>query len=71
MYHNVLLVGGNVKTSDMQKESSPSELRKLAPTNYKVRVYLPDDPVSYAREGVTLFASRPGFQERFSGAGNQ
>jgi len=65
MYHNVLLVGGNAKISGYAKRVE-SELRKLAPTNYEVRVYLPDDPVSYAWEGAKLFASQPGFQERFS-----
>jgi len=50
MYHNVLLVGGNAKIPDL-KERLELELRQLAPTNYKVRVYLPDnDPASYAWE---------------------
>lgn len=50
MYHNVLLVGGNAKIPDL-KERLEMELRKLAPANYKVRVYLPDnDPASYVWE---------------------
>lgn len=47
MYHNVLLVGGNAKIPGFG-ERLKSELRKLSPTNYEVRVYLPDDPASYA-----------------------
>ena len=49
MYHNVLLVGGNAKIPGY-RERVELELRKLAPTNYEVRVYLPNDPASYAWE---------------------
>lgn len=56
MYHNVLLVGGNAKIPGF-KERVESELRKLAPTNYVVRVFLPEDPVSYAWE-VSSFLLR-------------
>lgn len=49
MYHNVLLVGGNTKISGF-KERVETELRKLAPVNYVVRVFLPNDPVSYSWE---------------------
>jgi len=65
MYHNVLLIGGNAKIPGF-RERVEVELRKLAPTNYEVRVCLPDDPVSYAWEGARQFASLPGFQEHFS-----
>jgi actin-related protein len=58
MYHNVLLVGGNAKIPGY-KERVEMELRKLAPVNYVVRVFLPDDPVSYAWE-VSTFV---GYQE--------
>ena len=52
MYHNVLLVGGNANIPDL-KERLELELRQLAPTNYKVRVYLPDnDPASYVWEVI-------------------
>jgi actin-related protein 6 len=54
MYHNVLLVGGNAKIPGY-KERVEMELRKLAPVNYVVRVFLPDDPVSYAWEVSTCF----------------
>jgi len=49
MYHNVLLVGGNAKIPGY-RERVELELRKLAPTNYEVRAYLPEDPASYAWE---------------------
>ena len=49
MYHNVVLVGGNTKIPGF-KERIEMELRKLAPTNYAVRVFLPKDPISYAWE---------------------
>lgn len=65
MYNNVLLVGGNTNLPGFAHRVE-LELRKLAPTNYDVRVYIPDNPVSYAWEGAKLFASRPGFQEKFS-----
>ncbi|KAL3808669.1 hypothetical protein ACHAXA_001241 [Cyclostephanos tholiformis] len=65
MYHNILLVGGNAKIPGF-RERLWTELRKLSPSNYKVRVYLPDDPVSYAWEGAKQFAQLSGFQDRFS-----
>merc|ERR1712194_25806 len=65
MYHNVLLVGGNAKIPGL-KNRLELELRKLAPTNYKVRVCLPEDPTSYAWKGAKQFSRQPGFQERFS-----
>ena len=65
MYHNVLLVGGNAKLPGFAKRVE-LELRKLAPANYELRVYLPKDPVSYAWEGAKIVAGQPGFQERFS-----
>ncbi|KAL7517041.1 hypothetical protein ACHAWX_001999 [Stephanocyclus meneghinianus] len=64
MYHNVLLVGGNAKIPGF-KDRVEVELRRLAPVNYVVRVFLPDDPVAYAWEGAKQFSRQPGFQERF------
>jgi len=49
MYHNVLLVGGNAKIPGFS-ERLRSELSKLCPSNYELRVYLPDEPASYAWE---------------------
>jgi actin-related protein len=49
MYHNILLVGGNAKIPGFS-ERLRSELRKLCPSNYELRVYLPDEPASYAWE---------------------
>jgi len=65
MYNNVLLVGGNAKIPGF-RERVEVELRKLAPVNYPVRVYLPDDPVSFSWEGAKQFAMQPDFQEKFT-----
>jgi len=65
MYNNVLLVGGNARMPGY-KERVEVELRKLAPVNYSVRVYLPEDSVSYAWEGSKEFAKQPDFQKRFT-----
>lgn len=65
MYNNVLLVGGNA-TIPGYRERVESELRKLAPTNYPVRVYLPNDPVTFAWEGAVEFAQQSGFQKQYS-----
>ena len=65
MYNNVLLVGGNA-TIPGYRERVESELRKLAPTNYHVRVYLPNDPVTFAWEGAVEFSQQNGFQKQYS-----
>ncbi|KAL3797789.1 hypothetical protein ACHAWO_000406 [Cyclotella atomus] len=65
MYHNVLLVGGNAKMPGF-KNRVETELRKLAPTQYAVRVFLPEDPLSYAWEGAKIFSQRPDFREKLS-----
>jgi actin-related protein len=49
MYHNVLLVGGNAKIPGFMNRLE-TELRKLTPTQYVVRVFLPEDPLCYAWE---------------------
>jgi len=51
MYHNILLIGGNIKIPHF-KERLELELRSLAPENYIVRVYMPDDVLSYAWNGA-------------------
>ncbi|EED95752.1 actin, actin related protein, partial [Thalassiosira pseudonana CCMP1335] len=61
MYNNVLLVGGNARMPGY-KERVEVELRKLAPVNYSVCVYLPEDSISYAWEGSKEFAKQPDFQ---------
>jgi len=65
MYNNVLLVGGNATIPGF-RERVECELRKLAPSNYPVRVFLPDDPVSFAWEGAVQFSQQDGFQKQFS-----
>mmetsp|Transcript_9575 Transcript_9575/g.11212 ORF Transcript_9575/g.11212 Transcript_9575/m.11212 type:complete len:102 (+) Transcript_9575:361-666(+) len=51
MYHNVILTGGTVQLPRF-KERLEMELRTLAPINYEIRVYVPDDPVNYAWKGA-------------------
>lgn len=65
MFNNVLLVGGNATIPGF-KERVESELRKLAPANYPVRVYLPDDPVSFAWKGAVQFSQQDGFRKQYS-----
>ena len=54
MYNNVLLVGGNAMIPGF-KERIETELRKLAPTDYAVRVYMPKDPLTYIWEVSSTF----------------
>ena len=65
MYNNVLLVGGNASIPGF-KERVETELRKLAPANYPVRVFLPDDPVSFTWEGAVQFSQQDEFQKHYS-----
>ena len=51
LYQNIVLTGGTMKIPNL-KERLQQELRSLAPTNYKVRIYLPNDPVEYAWSGA-------------------
>jgi len=61
MYHNVILTGGTVQLPHF-KERLQMELRALAPSNYEIRVYIPDYPVNYAWKGAQdLFQSMNGF----------
>ena len=57
MYHNVLLVGGNAKIPGFHARVE-LELRKLAPTNYEIRVHMPEDPISYAWEVSAVVSLR-------------
>mmetsp|Transcript_22179 Transcript_22179/g.33776 ORF Transcript_22179/g.33776 Transcript_22179/m.33776 type:complete len:737 (-) Transcript_22179:47-2257(-) len=51
MYQNIVLTGGNVKIPFF-RERLEAELRMLAPINYKIRIYLPHDPDTYAWDGA-------------------
>lgn len=51
MYHNIVLTGGNVKMPNF-KERLETELRSIAPINYKIRIFLPQDPVGFAFRGA-------------------
>jgi len=51
LYQNIVLTGGSAKIPHI-KTRLEKELRSLAPTNVKIRVYLPKEPDSYAWEGA-------------------
>lgn len=54
LYNNIVLTGGNVKFEGF-KERIENELRENVPSQYNVRVFLPEDPVGYAWKGAELF----------------
>jgi actin-related protein len=60
MYHNIVLTGGNVKMPNF-KERLETELRSIAPINYKIRIHLPRDPVAFAFEGAQDVVKADGF----------
>ena len=51
MYQNVLITGGNARIPGFAQRLE-SELRSLAPSQYAVRVCVPQDPVTYAWKGA-------------------
>jgi len=51
MYHNIVLTGGNMMLPHF-KQRLEVELRALVPSHYTIRIYLPDDPISYAWDGA-------------------
>lgn len=51
MYHNIVLTGGNTLIPHFKKRLEV-ELRALVPCTYPIRIYLPEDPVSYAWDGA-------------------
>lgn len=60
MYQNIVLTGGTMKIPNL-KERLEQELRSLAPTNYKVRIYLPKDPMEYAWSGANALIQKNDF----------
>ncbi len=60
MYHNIVLTGGNIKLPNF-KERLEVELRSIAPINYKIRVYIPDDPITFAFQGAQNMVKDDGF----------
>ena len=60
LYQNILVTGGNTKIPNF-KERLEIDLRSIAPTQYKIRVYLPKDPDRYAWEGAKEFATNENF----------
>ncbi|CAG8792863.1 11632_t:CDS:10, partial [Dentiscutata erythropus] len=62
-YGNIVLVGGNSLFSGY-KERVEKDLRVLAPSEFEVKVGMPEDPITYAWHGGRKFASTPEFNER-------
>ncbi|RIB07902.1 actin-like protein ARP6 [Gigaspora rosea] len=62
-YGNIVLVGGNSLFSGY-KERVEKDLRVLAPSEFEVKVGIPEDPITYAWHGGRQFASTPEFDER-------
>lgn len=60
LYQNIVLTGGTMKIPNL-KERLEQELRSLAPTNYKVRIYLPKDPIEYAWSGANALIQKNDF----------
>lgn len=57
MYRNVLLTGGNALVPGFAQRLE-RELRSLAPSQYEVRVFFPEDPVTYAWKGARQIAAQ-------------
>jgi actin-related protein 6 len=55
MYHNIVLTGGNMLLPNLKRRLEV-ELRALVPCQYKIRIYLPEDPIVYAWEGAREWA---------------
>ena len=47
----VVLTGGNVSLPQF-KDRLEKELRSLVPSDYKIRIHLPDNPITYAWKGA-------------------
>lgn len=58
LYANIVLTGGNTLFPNYPQRLY-TELRKLAPTDYPVRVFYPKDPISAAWRGAALMAQDP------------
>lgn len=57
---NIILVGGNAKFAGFQ-ERIYKEVRSLAPAEYKINVYLPENPITYAWHGGRTLSKDPMF----------
>ena len=64
MYHNIILTGGNAKIPNFA-ERLANDLRKLAPTNYTIRIYCPEDPITYAWIGARQLTQSRIFQNDY------
>ena len=64
IYHNILLIGRNIKISHF-KERLELELRSLAPENYIIRVYIPDNVLSYTWNGTQDMLDDPEYAKYF------
>lgn len=57
---NIILTGGNAKFPGF-RERIYKEVRSLAPAEYKINVYLPENPITYAWHGGKTLSKDPAF----------
>ncbi|RHZ87784.1 hypothetical protein Glove_30g18 [Diversispora epigaea] len=62
-YSNIVLVGGNSLFSGY-KSRIEKDLRILAPTDFEIRVGMPENPITYAWKGGNNFITMPEFKEK-------
>ncbi|CAG8441060.1 6959_t:CDS:10 [Diversispora eburnea] len=62
-YSNIVLVGGNSLFSGY-KSRIEKDLRILAPTDFEIRVGIPENPITYAWKGGNNFITMPEFKEK-------
>jgi len=60
LYSNILLMGGNTLFPNF-RERFETEVRKLAPDMFPVRVLTPDDPITVAWSGGSKFCCDPNY----------
>lgn len=57
---NIIVIGGCASFPGMHKRLE-KEIRALAPDDIEIRVFLPENPITYAWEGGKIFAEDPNF----------
>eukprot|EP00948_MAST-09A_sp_MAST-9A-sp1_P000827 g827.t1 len=62
LWENILLTGGSANFKFIRNRIS-KELRRLAPMEFDVNVYMSDDPVIANWRGGAIYASRPIFRQ--------
>lgn len=57
---NIVLTGGSSKFPGMENRLS-KEVKSLAPAEFEINVFLPENPITYAWEGGSLLSNDPGY----------